>query len=141
MLLFVDLDHFKQLNDRFGHNIGDACLVAVANTLVVRSRPTDLVARIGGDEFGVLAFGRSSREALQLTEGLCAAIANLRLEEAPRGVSVSVSVGAAIRRPGEGKRELMSRADAALYKAKRAGRGCVSWAADDAPPQRPASAA
>ena len=130
-LILVDVDHFKPLNDTFGHLVGDACLKAVATALAKRSRPSDLVARIGGDEFAVLAYGRSPAEWGDLTAGLCDDIAALRPEGAPRGARVSVSVGAARRCAHETSAELIRRADAALYRAKDAGRGCALWARDE----------
>lgn len=138
-LALVDLDYFKQLNDRFGHLVGDACLKTVAAGLAARLRPTDVVARIGGDEFAILAFDRSPRESIDLLAGLSNEIAALRPDGAPRGAVLSVSVGAARRRIEESAQDLIRRADAALYNAKRAGRGCETWATDD-PPARATAA-
>ena len=129
-LALVDLDHFKQLNDRFGHLIGDACLKTVAAALAARLRPTDIVARLGGDEFAILAFDRSRQEALDLVSGLAAEIGALRPEGAPKDAVISVSVGAARRNPGESPQDLFKRADAALYTAKSAGRAREAWASE-----------
>ncbi len=125
-VLALDLDGFKAINDRFGHPAGDATLLEVANRLRQIIRRSDLVARLGGDEFAVIASELSgpapvSRLARRIGAALSAPIA-LREAVAEIGVSIGVAFY-----PGDGEttEELLSRADAALYAAKRDRAGCL----------------
>jgi diguanylate cyclase (GGDEF)-like protein len=120
-LLFVDLDGFKSINDRCGHEAGDRLLVAVADRLRHAVRPSDTLARLGGDEFIVLcdrltdaaeAEGVADRVLAALREPFVLAAGTARL---------SASVGIAIARPGEEPDAIVSRADVAMYAAKRRG--------------------
>ncbi|KVM78164.1 GGDEF domain-containing protein [Burkholderia stagnalis] len=127
-LLMVDVDHFKAYNDAFGHVKGDACLIAVANALtgVVR-RPADLVARYGGEEFAIVLPNTGVRGARLVAEEAREAVLRLNLStHAPAG-RVSVSVGCATVSPDELSMPdaLIEAADAALYRAKDAGRNRV----------------
>ena len=123
-LLYIDLDRFKPVNDRHGHATGDHLLKAVAQRLGGLVRPTDAVARLGGDEFVVVLAGAGTlANAETVAEKVVAAVGapfdvdGLRLEI---GASVGVAFGV---EPGGGWRELIRRADAALYRAKACGRG------------------
>ena len=125
-LLFLDLDGFKAINDRYGHPAGDATLLEVSDRLRRTIRRSDLVARLGGDEFAVIAGELSgpapvSRLARRIGAALSAPI-QLRDAEA----SIAVSIGVAFY-PGDGEttEELLHRADAALYAAKRERAGCL----------------
>ena len=122
-LVMVDVDHFKQINDRFGHGYGDRVLSRVCDLLRNALRADDLVGRIGGDEFVLLLKNVVNREALQAKiETLCQQL-NQRIGE---NIIVSCSFGAAIC-PQDGMRfdDLYKKADAALYEAKNAGRNCA----------------
>ena len=130
-VLFMDLDHFKSINDRFGHEVGDRVLIAVAHVLKSGLRPGDVVARYGGEEFVALIAGAGPESARLVGERL-----RMNVEEmppVPRGPSsVTISVGAGVydpQRAEEAPVELLRRADVALYEAKRAGRNCVFIAA------------
>lgn len=125
VLLFCDLDNFKEVNDRLGHEAGDAALRAVANLLRAAVRPSDLVSRLGGDEFALWLDGADEYIATDRAERLRqdAPIALAHVGAGP-DLPLSISVGIAVRRPGSGERlrDLIGRADGAMYNVKRAGR-------------------
>ena len=127
-LLLVDIDYFKQINDRFGHPVGDACLreaVVVMKRLV---RLTDAIARVGGDEFAILLIDCTVLEAHRTAERICMGVADHRFDIDGRYHQLSVTVGGAEWDPARDIAQLFARADAALYEAKHAGRGRVAWA-------------
>ena len=122
-LMFLDIDHFKQVNDRHGHGSGDLLLKEFAHRLADCVRPTDAVARLSGDEFVVLLEGMHSDEEPQfIARKIIAAVEKpFMLDE--QFLRVTASIGIAMRRTGaEPASVLMKRADEALYEAKRAGR-------------------
>jgi len=120
--LFLDLDGFKDVNDRHGHAVGDAVLRAVAERLVTAVRPSDTVARLGGDEFVVLVEGATDIAMEALVERLVAAL-EVSVQVGTLDLDVGVSVGVALSRAGEGDSQgLLSAADARMYDAKRARR-------------------
>lgn len=123
-VLLLDVDHFKALNDALGHPAGDAALRAIGRVLREGVRSDDAVGRLGGDEFGVLLPGASLPEAEALAESLRRAVAEARI--GPAGHAVTVSVGVGVRQPGEPYERCFARVDAALYRAKAAGRNCVA---------------
>jgi diguanylate cyclase (GGDEF)-like protein len=114
-VLMLDLDHFKRFNDRFGHPEGDRLLAGCADAWGGALRDDDLLARLGGEEFGVLLMGTSPDEAV--------AVADRMRRLVPR--DATVSVGVATWTGGESAADLVARADAALYGAKKAGRDRV----------------
>lgn len=120
-VVFIDVDDFKAINDEFGHEGGDAFLKHVANSISAAVRPTDLVARFGGDEF-LVAFPRITNTGLEL---LCRRILrNVRQPAIVNGVSISgqISMGAQIKQAGTTTEDLLREADVALYKSKQAGK-------------------
>jgi diguanylate cyclase (GGDEF)-like protein len=124
-VLMVDIDRFKDLNDRHGHQVGDEVLRAVAGAIVGAVREDDVPARYGGEEFAVLLRNPSRAVAVEVGERVRAAVGTLDLSrlEVP---SVSVSVGAAVADdPAEPIEAVIKLADEALYDAKRAGRDRV----------------
>ncbi|HEY4627075.1 MAG TPA: GGDEF domain-containing protein [Blastococcus sp.] len=131
--MVLDLDHFKRLNDAHGHAAGDAVLQAVSHALAATVRPTDVLARTGGEELVVLGLVSDPDEARRLAERLRAAVAGSRTE---RGHRVTASLGVALTRPNDGEDpadalwRLVDRADVAMYEAKQQGRDRVaaSWA-------------
>ena len=126
-LLMVDVDHFKRLNDTHGHLVGDDVLKRLARILRRQVRPQDLVARYGGEEFAVLLPSTDVDAALLIADRLRAAIGNPDTEEVSRQLPpATVSVGVAAARSAISLSELMSQADAALYRAKQSGRNRVS---------------
>jgi diguanylate cyclase (GGDEF)-like protein/PAS domain S-box-containing protein len=119
-VLYIDLDRFKDVNDTYGHPEGDALLVAVAEHLTAAIRPGDTVARVGGDEFAVVAETLAGpEEALALAERL------LRELATPLGTLTGASIGVAVRKGGASADDAMRDADTALYRAKASGRGRV----------------
>jgi diguanylate cyclase len=126
VLAMIDVDDFKEINDRYGHLVGDRVLVAVAETLSKCLRADDVVARIGGDEFAVMA----SSLTLAQAEGRFAGIGRA-IQDACRAIVTdepvpSISVGLAECSAGDTLRSLHERADSALYTAKRGGKGRVA---------------
>ncbi len=135
-LVMLDIDHFKSVNDRYGHPAGDAVLRGVAATLREWAGPAHRLARVGGEEFAVILPGTGREEAARLADSLRRAVAQegfLTGSDAQR-LSVTISLGVAQRQPGETGEALMGRADAALYDAKRQGRNRV---VADLPPRSP----
>jgi diguanylate cyclase (GGDEF)-like protein len=130
-LLLVDVDHFKRVNDLFGHSMGDAVLCRVAEVLRQSARDMDTVARMGGEEFCVLAPMTDLHGAALLAERLRQAVAASSTR--PEDVTVTISVGVALARPGssESAESALSRADVALYRAKAGGRDRVEMSPDE----------
>ncbi len=140
-VVLADLDHFKALNDAWGHLHGDECLRRAAGCLAetARGRGDALVARFGGEEFAVLLPGATQAAARALAEAMRRAVADLRLLGAA-GRQVTVSLGVAAGRPRGGQpAELVADADRALYRAKAAGRDRVEVAKAGDAPRTPSS--
>jgi diguanylate cyclase len=127
ILCIVDLDHFKQVNDSFGHNVGDEVLVMLGNCLLHSVREIDCVARYGGEEFVALLDADSDDLALVMSERIRTEVQKLRIPSHPE-LSVSVSIGVANWRNRESALNLIARADKALYLAKAEGRNRVHLA-------------
>jgi diguanylate cyclase (GGDEF)-like protein len=126
-LLVLDLDVFKKVNDQHGHAAGDRLLVMFAEVLRGSVRSSDVVARIGGDEFGVLLPRASAEAALETAERIRTAFRLTAAELNMDGIAGTVSIGAAIgampmRGAIDGVGPLLARADIALYRAKASGR-------------------
>jgi diguanylate cyclase (GGDEF)-like protein len=123
-VLFVDLDHFKLVNDRAGHSAGDQILVEVAARLRRLIRPGDTMARLGGDEFAILcdSLQQPAEEALSIAKDVVVALQR-SFEVGGRTLFVAASVGVAVPTPGIKPERLLSSADKAMYRAKQRGRG------------------
>ena len=131
-VLFVDIDHFKVVNDSLGHGVGDALLVAVARRLVGAVRASDPVARLGGDEFVVVCEGVDLAGAKMVAQHVLAACA-APFEIAGRELRITASVGIAFAEHANESAEVILRnADIAMYEAKSAGRACVRVFDDNA---------
>lgn len=122
---YVDADHFKQLNDRYGHALGDKVIQLLARHIRMATREGDLCARLGGEEFGIFLVGATLDQAAVIAERLRGDVnASERKLDLP-GVTISVSIGMAAHRPGEGAQATMQAADRSLYAAKNDGRNAV----------------
>jgi diguanylate cyclase (GGDEF)-like protein len=120
--VLLDIDHFKQVNDRFGHDAGDDVLQALAGLLRKRIRRTDAVARWGGEEFAVVLPGTDENGTRRFAEELLTAIREL---STPDGRPITASLGAVVFQSGESAGELVKRADRLMYRAKQSGRDRV----------------
>jgi diguanylate cyclase len=133
-LLMADIDHFKRVNDRYGHLLGDKVIRVVAQAITTNLRGREIAARVGGEEFVVVLPRMDARAAVALAEQLRTAVAMGRIhrgESAESIDTVTLSLGLAIGRRQESLEELMGRADEALYAAKRRGRNrTVEWQPD-----------
>lgn len=132
--LYLDIDHFKALNDRWGHGIGDLVLRMVARTLAANARAEDTVARAGGEEFVVLLQGIGAAELLAKAESLRKMVEASGYPGPEGPLQVTVSIGAAMALKGDTTERWLGRADRALYRAKRGGRNRVEAGAA-APPR------
>lgn len=146
-LLALDLDHFKAVNDRWGHAAGDAVLVAAAGVLDGAARRVDATARMGGEEFALLLPGTDLAGANQLAERLLEAFRRLTVPYEGELLRITASIGvAASDDPAEDNEEIFRRADRALYLAKTGGRdrvvcaGALSLVDSPSPPETAASA-
>ncbi|SDV08266.1 GGDEF domain-containing protein [Pseudomonas mucidolens] len=127
-LAMLDLDHFKRINDNYGHLAGDKVLKIIANVLGKCLRPTDFIARFGGEEFVLLMPGSTLGEAVAVGERLRSAIEACPFHFKGERVTITLSIGIAQFLPGERSDLALKRADEALYRAKAAGRNQVQAA-------------
>ncbi|HDZ8828412.1 MULTISPECIES: sensor domain-containing diguanylate cyclase [Aeromonas] len=121
-LVMLDIDHFKQINDRFGHQQGDRALQRFCDCVAAQLRADDLFVRSGGEEFLILLPGMSEPDLQALAERIRAAVAALPADP----VAFTVSLGTTLVQPGEEINQALARADEWLYRAKRAGRNRVA---------------
>ncbi|MET0082294.1 MAG: diguanylate cyclase [Sedimenticola sp.] len=124
-LALLDLDHFKEVNDRYGHVQGDHVLVRVAENIRSHARSGDLPVRLGGEEFGLFVVGEPAFDIFDIAQRLRQQIAELVYREPMDQLQVTVSVGTAIRAQGESLKQFIERTDRALYLAKDTGRNQV----------------
>lgn len=130
-LMMLDLDFFKSINDKYGHQCGDQALIHFAETVKLELRESDLFGRLGGEEFCVLLQQASQPEAMLVAERIRAHIQSLPLSAASGEIfSLTVSIGIATYRPEDDRLgRLLERSDKALYQAKSHGRNQVIWEA------------
>ena len=135
--MMIDVDRFKSINDSFGHDHGDMVLKRIAETILSEvtgiEAPRWIVARLGGEEFVAMVDGVAPSAIGRLAERICNQV-HRSVGAGERLDPVTVSVGVAFRKPGQGIDKLLKAADDAVYAAKRAGRDRWSFAADNAPP-------
>ncbi len=133
-MLMVDVDYFKRFNDHYGHQAGDSCLRAIADTIGQNKRSTDLLARYGGEELVLLLPNTSLADAQRLARIACAAVEHVAITHAasPVGDHVTVSIGVASLVPNgrEPSADLIAAADRALYDAKQGGRNRIAVATE-----------
>jgi diguanylate cyclase (GGDEF)-like protein len=126
-VLMLDLDHFKSINDRFGHKAGDAALTAVGETLLTALRASDVRSRWGGEEFLLVLPDSSEERAQRAADNLRLRIASTPVLAGEQRVNVTASIGVTLSDRGETDvQQLLTRADAGLYEAKRSGRNRIS---------------
>ena len=130
----LDLDHFKCVNDTYGHFVGDVVLRRIASVIMETVRSTDLVCRIGGEELLILFPAQSAQQTLPCAERCRATIAAQRIVCGEDELSVTVSIGVSEKTPAlRGPEDMLKQADAALYAAKRSGRNCIICYGQPAP--------
>ena len=125
-VIFIDIDHFKTINDRYGHLVGDATLSKVAEYLQQGIRSIDTAARFGGEEFALLLFGINLTEAREIAERLRREVAQLEHHIENDVITVTVSAGVAQLNASESPQAFLQGADAAMYRAKNSGRNQVA---------------
>ena len=127
-ICLADIDNFKQVNDQFGHQVGDQVLRRVAGSIVASVRPQDIVCRWGGEEFLVIVHDIDERGCVAIGERICAGMRELPIQTRDGLVPASISIGVAMRNRGDTvtSEQLIALADAALYRSKREGRDRVT---------------
>ncbi len=129
-VLFIDIDHFKQVNDTYGHAAGDACLAAIIPPIQAELRQSDAIGRYGGEEFVVILSGADAAAAHPIAERICRRVEDIRLDGFGTPIRVTCSIGVASSESFDGScGQLIAQADAAVYAAKRSGRNQVQLAA------------
>lgn len=132
-ILMLDIDHFKQVNDTYGHQAGDAVLSVFGNLISDQVRSTDFVARFGGEEFIAVLPGAPLAPAIRLAERMRLVVQDTPVSQGPHQLKITTSIGVATAFPGDKLdfRAIVERADKNLYRAKRAGRNRVTSAGPD----------
>jgi diguanylate cyclase (GGDEF)-like protein len=123
--IMLDIDHFKKINDTYGHKSGDAVLQSVSKSLLSAVRRGDYLARYGGEEFIIVLPETKFSEAIELAERLRKIIENLKINVEAKNINITASLGVTLYKNGTDKNILLKRADDMLYKAKRMGRNRV----------------
>ena len=121
VMMFVDLDFFKHVNDRYGHLVGDEVLKNIASAISAKLRKSDVFARYGGEEFVILIPGVSMVEACRAAEKIRHVVEN---ETMPSMIKMTISIGVTERKPNESLDDWLQRTDEAMYRAKENGRNC-----------------
>jgi diguanylate cyclase (GGDEF)-like protein len=128
-LLFIDLDHFKEINDSFGHQAGDACLSAIIPPIQAELRQSDVIGRYGGEEFVVILSSADTAAAHPIAQRILERVASVRVEGYGEPIALTCSIGVATSDMlGVWGEHLIAKADAAVYQAKRSGRNRVEVA-------------
>jgi diguanylate cyclase len=122
----LDIDHFKSVNDTYGHDIGDEILTLLAELLTESVRESDMVARLGGEEFCIVIPGKGSTDAYYVAEKLREAVAIHPFATGHGKINITISLGVAEQQMGESNTNWIKRADQALYQSKNSGRNRVT---------------
>jgi diguanylate cyclase (GGDEF)-like protein len=125
-VLFIDIDHFKQINDNYGHIVGDDILRMVAETLSHNNRPFDIIGRWGGEEFLAIIANVDLKALKEIADRYRVFIRKSKLARSKGDIRVTVSIGATLCRKDDTTRSLIKRADDLMYRCKNSGRDCVS---------------
>ncbi len=125
--LMIDVDHFKGVNDRHGHQAGDRVLSSVASRILKQCRTNDIVARYGGEEIVVLLPQATVEGALVVARRIHEAVRSKTISLGASAITVTVSIGVAFMEPGDTAETLSARADQAMYASKNNGRDRISW--------------
>lgn len=126
-VIVMDIDHFKKINDNFGHQIGDQFLIEIAKLVAGHARSSDIACRYGGEEFLLVMPGTTLKTALKRAEDILSEVVEMRIPVGKKNLKVTLSLGVATYpKHGKGAEEIVVKADKAMYKAKRAGRNCVA---------------
>ncbi|MCC2111834.1 MAG: GGDEF domain-containing protein [Hyphomicrobiales bacterium] len=139
--VLVDIDRFKRINDQYGHAAGDKVIVGVAEAIRSEVRETDIVARVGGEEFAAFLFDADAKDAMRIAESIRRRIVRLDFGELGITDKVTASFGVALNPFAKTVDELMAAADAKLYEAKHDGRNVVRMGIAEAMPEREAHVA
>jgi diguanylate cyclase (GGDEF)-like protein len=131
VILMSDIDHFKQFNDSYGHQVGDLVLRETASVLKNSVRHSDVVARYGGEEMIILLRGTGLKEGLIVAEKLRKNVESRDVKDASSSYKITISIGVAAFKAGDDVEKLIKRADDALYKAKATGRNRVCSILED----------
>jgi diguanylate cyclase (GGDEF)-like protein len=128
-IAMMDFDHFKMLNDTYGHSAGDTMLIGITQMLRQMLRENDTIARVGGEEFVIVLPETDQTKALSILERLRHEVENFKLKEDGKTLHLTVSFGATVNRAGSSvlANVLLNQADVALYQAKNNGRNCVRF--------------
>lgn len=131
-LCLADIDHFKKVNDTYGHPVGDQILRKVASAMVAAVRPHDVVCRYGGEEFMIIVRDVDARTCFAVANRICANVRDMPIRTREAAVPTTISIGIAMREKGDvtNTQQLIARADRALYKSKDNGRNRVTFAKD-----------
>jgi len=132
-LIMADVDRFKDINDSFGHTVGDRLLEMAAGAIASQCREADLAGKYGGDEFAIVVPDETADGAASLAERCRQAVERLRVDADDRQVATTASFGVAQMAPDDSMEALVERADAALYEAKAAGRNTVRTSGGETP--------
>lgn len=124
-VLMLDLDHFKSINDTYGHSVGDSVLQQTVKAITHTVRQTDICFRFGGEEFLIVLSNTPKQDSLLVADRIRQAISDMAPKTPSGPIKITASVGCATLRPSDSRDQLLERADAALYKAKEEGRNSV----------------
>jgi len=124
-LIFIDIDNFKMINDNFGHKTGDLVLEKVAKVLKERLRDSDVIGRLGGEEFVIALIGCDLNSAKKVAEDLRVKIEKIALKHKGKKIEITASLGVVTYKDEKSLFELINKADKAMYKAKKQGKNRV----------------